>query len=136
MPSISQPRPAPEFDTSRKSQVINITEARTFAVIWTDAEGQKSMCLAISFGKDAEAPNPDKAGPGVFILADQEQMTTDLTIANKIVKAGVQKHLAQEAPATADEVPAGLSTIEIEEPMETPEDEEASEDNPLAGILP
>jgi len=131
MPNIVQPTQAPEYDDSRKNEVVGITEVRFIAVAWVNAEGRKSMCLALSFGKDAE----DK-GPGVFILADESQMSEQLRMANSTVKKGVRKWLGGQKETTAEDIPESLS---IDTPMNGPTAEDEGEDmadNPLAGILP
>ncbi len=130
MPTVHRPNEKPEYDATRKNEVVGITPANIFAVAWVNDEGRKSMCLAIVFGKDSE-----DEGPGVFILADEMQMKEQLKMANSVVKKGVRKHLASGEETTADDVPANLSKVGIDEPMESPADESQDAD-PLSSILP
>ncbi len=131
MPTISRPTQSPEYDESRRNEVVGVTNAKLLAVAWVNGEGRKSMCLALVFGKDAE----DK-GPGVFILADESQMSEQLRLANSTVKKGVRKWLSSMKETTADDIPSSLT---LSTPMDGPTAEDAGEDdggNPLDGILP
>lgn len=125
MGSVVHPTAAPEYDDTRRSEVVGVTPAQLHAVAWVDGEGRKSMCLTLIFGKDAE-----DGGPGIFVMADEIQMKEQLKLANSTVKAGVRKWLAANTESTADDVPAGLSDIDLTPAAEAPSDD------PLAGILP
>jgi hypothetical protein len=100
MPSIQEPRRAPEFVPGKKNQVTAITPAQLFAVNFVGSDGQKSMALVLVFGKDTE-----DGGSGVFVMADEDEMSRQLKIASETVKRGVRAHLANQAEQTADEVP-------------------------------
>jgi len=100
---ISQARNAPEFVPSKPNAVLGITEARVLAVRFTNGDGEVSTALVMQFGTDTE----DNA-PGVFIMANAEEMGTQLKIANKVVKKGVRQWLASKETSGASDVPATL----------------------------
>lgn len=81
--------------------VLGITEARIFAVAYTNSEGREAMCLAIQFGK-----NTNDGKPGVFIMAEEAQMR-EMRVAGKTVTEGVRKFIARDA-RSADAVPEEL----------------------------
>jgi hypothetical protein len=124
MPMIQQPTEPAQYDPTRRSEVVGVAPASLHSVAWVNAEGRKSMCLVIVFGKDTE-----DGGPGVFILADQEQMSEQLRIANVVVKKGVRRWLAGEQATRAADVPAGLGNVDLGPA-------EAEDEDPLKGILP
>lgn len=99
MPSIQQPRRAPEFVNGKQNTVLAVAPAQLLAVSWVDGNGQKSMALVLQFGKDTE-----DGGPGVFVLADENEMATQLKIPNATIKKGVRAHLARQQ----DPDPAGV----------------------------
>ena len=74
--TVQQGTPAPEYIPGKPNQVIGIAPAEILAVKFTNGEGRIGAALAIIFGKDAS-----DGGPGVYILAEQIQMTEQLTIA-------------------------------------------------------
>jgi len=101
MPTIQGPKAAPEFVNGKRSTVTAVAPANLLCVNWVDADGQKHMALAIQFGHDTE----DKA-PGVYVMADEEEMKSQLKIANKTIKAGVRAWLAAQKEQSAEEIPS------------------------------
>lgn len=97
---VQQGTQAPEYIPDRPNQVIGIAPAEIMAVKFTNGEGRVGAALAIVFGKDVQ-----DGGPGVYILAEQVQMTEQLTIAGPVVRDGVRKHLASRKPVSAGSIP-------------------------------
>lgn len=118
MPSIIGPKPAAEFVSGKRSTVTAVAPAKLLAVNWVDGDGQKHMALAIQFGKDTE----DNGQPGVFILADEAEMSTQLKIANKVVKAGVRAWLAQQENTPEGDIPSSLAMIDDGSPVASVEE--------------
>jgi hypothetical protein len=108
MPSIQYPKQQPEYDSSRRSQVVGVAPAQIYSVAWLNAEGRRSLCLAIVFGKDTE-----DGGPGVFIMADEDQMNEQLKLATSVVKQGVRQWLASQNPDADTDVPSQLGHIDL-----------------------
>jgi hypothetical protein len=106
MGRVIQPTAAPEF-SKKINAVEGVTEAKLFAVAWTDSDGRRSMCLALQFGKD----NTD-GKPGVFILADAEDMKNQLRVANPTIKQGVRAFLAAHS-GELGEVPSGVTGVDV-----------------------
>ena len=133
MPTIHTPKQRPEYDDTRRSEVVGFTEAKLFAVAWVNSEGRKSMSLVLVFGKDSAEPEH----PGIFIMADEQQMGDTLKMPNSTILKGVRKHLAAADPTTEASVPSSLGTVDLtgDGPMESPiaEGEDA---DPLSSILP
>lgn len=99
--SVQQPRQAAQY--GKPNTVIKVAEVRTVVVIYTNGEGRQSMCLAQVFGKDV-----DDGGPGVYILAEEHQMTEQLKIAGRLVKDGVRRYLSGETAVKGDNIPAAV----------------------------
>lgn len=114
MPSIQGPKNAPEYVTGKRNTVHAVTPAQLLGVSWVDGDGAKRMALVIQFGKD----NEDNGAPGVYILADEEEMGTQLKIANKTVKQGVREWLAKQSNTPVGEIPESLTGFSPEEPDE------------------
>lgn len=106
MPSVQQPRRAPEFVNGKQNTIIGIAPAQLYAVNWVDGNGQKAMALVIQFGKDTE-----DGGPGVFVLADENEMTTQLKIPNATIKKGVRAHIARQQDPNAEDVPESATEL-------------------------
>lgn len=106
MPNVQQPKRAPEFVNGKSNTVLNVVPAQLFAVNWVDANGQKSSALVIHFGHDTE----DNA-PGVYVLADENEMATQLKIPNATIKKGVRAYLARQKEPTADEIPESATSL-------------------------
>lgn len=106
MPSIQQPRRAPEYVNGKQNAVLAVVPAQLFAVSWVDGNGQKSMALVLQFGKDTE-----DGGPGVFVLADENEMTNQLKLANATIKKGVRQHLARQQAPNAEDVPETATAL-------------------------
>ena len=112
---VFQPKAAPEFVPGKPSQVVGVAPVDVLAVAFTNAEGRKSVALALSFGTDTE-----DGKPGVYILADEAQMGDQLRIANSVVKLGVRKWLdsrkseEQEVPSSMTQALDGVLATEIE----------------------
>lgn len=102
MPTVQQPKRAPEFVPGKKNQVTAMVPVQMYAVNFVNGDSQKSMALILVFGKDTE-----DGGPGVFVLADENQMAQQILVANETVKKGVRAHLAKMAGPSADEIPDG-----------------------------
>lgn len=98
--TVQQGTPAPEYIPGKPNQVIGIAPAEILAVKFTNGEGRIGAALAIIFGKDAS-----DGGPGVYILAEQIQMTEQLTIAGPVVRDGVRKFIAGRKPVAAGSIP-------------------------------
>lgn len=76
------------------NSVMGITEARVFAVAFTNAEGRQAMCLALQFGIDTSDRKP-----GVYIMAEEAQMR-EMRIAGTLVRDAVRKAVARGAVET------------------------------------
>lgn len=97
---VQQGTQAPEYVPGKPNQVIGIAPAEILAVKFTNAEGRVGAALAIVFGKDTQ-----DGGAGVYILAEQVQMTEQLTIAGPVVRDGVRKYLSGRKPVSAEGIP-------------------------------
>lgn len=106
MPTIQQPRRAPEFVNGKQNTVLAVAPAQLFAVSWVDGNGQKSMALVLQFGKDNE-----DGGPGIFVLADENEMSTQLKIPNATIKKGVRAHLARQQDPNPEDVPESATSL-------------------------
>lgn len=106
MPSVQQPKRSPEFVNGKQNVVIGVTPAQLLAVSWVDGSGQKSMALVLQFGKDTE-----DGGPGVFVMADENEMVNQLKLPNATIKKGVRQWLAKQADPTAEEVPETATAL-------------------------
>ena len=104
MAGIHQGTQTPEYDESRRSEVTAVIEVKTLAVAYTNAEGKKGMWLALVYAKEN-----DDGGPGVFIMAEQEQMGQQLNMAGKIVKSGVRKWIDADVEPGPVDIPKHLS---------------------------
>lgn len=82
------------------SEVISVVPTTTFAVKYKDVnDGDKEKtCLVMSFGTHEDGR------PGVFVIANNQQMQANLLIAPELRKA-VLDFLAKSAPVTADDIP-------------------------------
>lgn len=120
MANVQQPRPAPTYD-SRRSQVVGVAEARTLAVSYTNRLGERNVCLALVFGRDAE-----DGEPGVFILANPREMEERIMVASSVVKNGVREWLAQNDASSA--VPPSVADLDLDDLGED-EESEADEEN-------
>lgn len=107
MPTIQGPKSAPEYVSGKRHVVTAIAPAKLLGVNWVDGDGAKRMALVIQFGKDTE----DNL-PGVFVLADEEEMRGQLKIANRTVKAGVRKWLAEQENQSPEQIPDSLPMID------------------------
>lgn len=106
MAQVQHPTPAPEYVASMANSVISVTEARIFAVSWADGEGQRQMALVLSFGTDI-----NDQGPGVWVLADQKDMMSQLRVPNQLLKKGVRAFLASQKKLEAEDLPPALTDI-------------------------
>jgi hypothetical protein len=113
MPTITGPRPAAQFADNSRNEVTAMTEARTFAVAYTNSEGRKSMALVLVFGKDAE-----DGGPGIFVMAEESEMEQNLRMPSATIKKGVRKFLAEQSEVT--EAPSSLTDVDVDEMGGTP----------------
>jgi hypothetical protein len=109
MGTVRGPKSAPEYVPGKSSTVTGITEAQIYAVAFVNAEGRKSMCLTLVFGKDTE----DEGQPGVYILADEDRMRENLAIANPYVKKGVREHIARQREVSGAEVPDDAMSVDL-----------------------
>lgn len=101
--SIQQGTRAPRFHSGKPNQVIRVAEIRTLAVVFTNSEGREAMCQVQVFGKDV-----DDGGPGVYVLAEEQQMTEALKLASPTVKNGVRKWLASQKDVAGESIPAAV----------------------------
>jgi len=101
MAGVMQPRRAAEYD--KPNTVLKVVDVKTAVVIYTNSEGRKSMCLAYSFGKDVE-----DGLPGVYIVAEEQQMTETLRVAGKLVRDGVRRWLAGAEDVRSENIPAAV----------------------------
>jgi len=106
MPTIQSPKRAPEFVSGKQNVVIGVSPAQLLAVSWVDNNGQKSMALVLQFGKDTE-----DGGPGIFVLADENEMVNQLKLPNSTIKKGVRQWLAKQAEPRAEEVPDTATSL-------------------------
>lgn len=106
MPTIQQPKRAPEYVPGKKNVVTGIVPAQLYAVSFVGGDSQKSMALVLVFGRDNE-----DGGPGVFVLADENEMSNQLKIATDTVKKGVRAYLARQQEPTAEEVPESATNL-------------------------
>lgn len=102
----------PTFVEGKANEVVALTEAKILAVAFVDADGKKSTALAIVFGTDTE----DNA-PGVFIMANEQQMREQLRVANPLIKKGVREYLAGRKAVKAEDIPeaptSGLGYLDL-----------------------
>lgn len=103
MGRVMHPNQKPEYTTGKSNVVTGVVPAQLMAVAYVDSEGRKSMCLAVQFGKDV-----NDGGPMVFIMADEEEMKTQLKIANATITKGVRAWMAKQRDATAEELPSNV----------------------------
>lgn len=103
MGRVMHPNQKPEYTTGKSNTVTGVVPAQLLAVAFVDADGRKSMCLAVQFGKDT-----NDGGPAVFIMADEEEMKNQLKIANATITKGVRAWMSKQRDATAEELPANL----------------------------
>lgn len=110
MPNIQQPKRNPEYVSGKQNVVTGIAEARILAVSWVNGEGRKSISLVLQFGTDTE-----DGAPGVFVLADENEMERQLQVANNTIKKGVRAYLARESAPRADDIPeeTGLTNVSV-----------------------
>jgi hypothetical protein len=101
MAGVVQPRRAAEYD--KPNTVLKVVDVKTAVVIYTNSEGRKSMCLAYSFGKDVE-----DGMPGVYVVAEEQQMTETLRVAGKLVRDGVRRWIAGAEEVKSENIPAAL----------------------------
>lgn len=100
MTRVQQGTQAPEFIPSKPNAILGCAPAQIYAVKYTNSEGRVAACLAIVFGKDR-----DDGGPGVYIMAEQQQMIDTLTIAGNTVRNGVRRELAKGTPVSGGSIP-------------------------------
>jgi hypothetical protein len=103
---VQQGTQAPEYAPGKPNQVLAVAPVTMLAVKFTNGEGRIGACLSISFGTDTE-----DGGPGVYIMAEQVQMTEQLTVAGPVVRDGVRRHLASQKPVSADNIPASVLAL-------------------------
>lgn len=113
MPSISQPKPQPKFVPGKKNQVTAVAPAGLYAVTFVGGDSQESMALVLVFGTDTE-----DGGPGVFVLADENEMSNQLKVATPTVKKGMRAWLAAQKEQTAEEVPEEATDLVPADPID------------------
>lgn len=96
--SVSQPRSAPRHGPPNK--MLAVVDVAMKCTVFTNGDGEERMALVLQFGKDAE-----DGGPGVWVLADQQQMIEQLKTASKLVRDGVRANMAGKAEVRAENVP-------------------------------
>jgi hypothetical protein len=99
--TVQQPRQAPQYD--KPNSVLKVAPVETRCVVFTNSEGRKSMCLVLIFGKDV-----DDGGPGVYVFADEQQMTDTLKIASKLVRDGVRRELSKAEGVKGENIPVSV----------------------------
>lgn len=117
---VEQPRPSPTYVQGKANTVLSVAPVHTLAVRWVDEDGRESTCLVHAFGKLKE-----DGKPGVFILADEQAMISNLKMAGPVVLKGVRQYLAAlEGQPTGEEPPVdtGLNVGGEDELPETDPD--------------
>lgn len=98
---VQQPRQAAQYD--KPNSVLKVAPVDTRVVVFTNSEGRKSMCLVFAFGKDVE-----DGGLGVYVFADEQQMTDQMKIASKLVRDGVRRELAKADGVKGENIPVSV----------------------------
>lgn len=98
---VEVPKAAPTFVQGKSNVVTSVTEVKTLAVKWVDEAGREGTCLVHTFGTLKE-----DGKPGVFILADEEAMMSNLKMAGPVVLKGVRQYLASLEEPTDNVTPA------------------------------
>lgn len=83
---------------SKPNTVLSITETKTYAIRFTDKTGKESMSLVMVFGAEADGD------PGVFVLADNAQMSMQLK-QNPALRKEVLKALKATKPLDPTDIP-------------------------------
>lgn len=89
--------------------VKSVTEVKTYAFTRV-VDGQKVMGLAIVFGK-----MPKDGGPGVFVLAEGEQMNEQLKVASEQLTAAIRQKHAEATGSAAVMAAPSVSDFDPEE---------------------
>jgi hypothetical protein len=92
-------RNQPKYHEGHKNAVLSVTPVQTYAVRFTNGEGKETMCLVDTFGK------MDDGEMGVFIKANERQMTENLRQVPPNQLQQIRQRIAEVAPATMDELP-------------------------------
>jgi hypothetical protein len=99
MAGIQQPRKS-EYGTSANT-VLAVEEVRTLVVSYAGPDGKVEKALIMAFGKTGDK----KKERGVFVLADEVKMSSELKVATPYIQEGVRKWLdkqdAQDRPVQA-----------------------------------
>ena len=93
-------RAGAEFIDGKSNEILSITESKTYAVNWVDHEGKRQTVLAMVFGVEEDG------GPGVFILANPDDVRKQLKLPDKSFKKQFRKFLAATEPVEADALPS------------------------------
>lgn len=98
MASTTQPRRASEFDV-KANAVLAVEEVKTLVIKYTGTDGKIAKAIVMCFGK------VEDKGVGVFVLADEEKMSSDLKVATPHITKAVRKWLEAETKTEEERVP-------------------------------
>lgn len=107
MPTITEPKRVREY-ANKANVVLGAAEAKLLMVEWAGGDGAKSQALVLVVGTDTT-----DGGAGVFIMADEAELSRQLKIANPTIKKGVRSWLAASQHSEG-EVPASPDTSDLE----------------------
>ena len=88
-----------EYVDGKSNEILSITKAEVYAVNWVDPQSRKQTLLAMVFGKMADG------GPGVFIMAEPDQVRKTLTMPNTKFLKQFRQFLAARGPVDAEDLP-------------------------------
>ena len=92
-------RAGAEFMDGKSNEILSITEAKTYAVNWVDHMSKRQTVLAMVFGK------MEDDGPGVFILANPDDVRKQLKLPDKNFLKQFRRFLAATEPVVAGDLP-------------------------------
>lgn len=72
---------------AKKNEVLGVTEVKTFAIRYTDGEGKEGQALMLMYGKLQDG------SPGVFVMANSEQLQKTLTLPPEGIRRQFLEHL-------------------------------------------
>lgn len=88
-----------EYVDGKSNEILSITEAQHYAVNWVDHQGKRQTVLCMVFGK------MEDEGPGVFILANPEEVRKQLKLPDTKFLKQFRAQLAARGPVEAADLP-------------------------------
>lgn len=99
MAQVTQPRRTAEFD-HKANTVLAVEEIKHLVVKFSGPDGKISKAIVMCFGK------LEDKGVGVFVLAGEDKMMSELTVANPFITKYVRNWLESSAKTEEERVPA------------------------------